>query len=141
MSRYLQLSILLRSNLWPLNGMKMCVYCYYFCLEPMVGKETCMRKNPVAVMIFWKWHSVKLLNHVCIKSPFSINYEYEAHWQQHFERYPAVLYFTDMGQYAHAKSLMKILVNITEWRPMKVPEKISVAQNPSAHFEERCTSK
>ena len=62
--------------------------------------------------------------------------KYEAHCQQHFKRYPAVLYFTNRIN-MHAKSFVKTSVNITETRIDEGAWKKIVTQ--SVHLEEHCT--
>ena len=81
--------LLSRSDLWIVwrcHGI-LRVYWYYFCLEPTVRKDACMRTTSINAIFFskvafWKF----LLNN------------YEAHWKQHFERSPTVEYFLDMDQ-------------------------------------------
>ena len=83
-----------------MNSMKMPwylhVYCYYFCLEPTVRKDAWMRTTSVTVMAFFSSGILKVTwSQLCSK--FLPN-NYEAHWKQHFERYPTVEYFPDMDQ-------------------------------------------
>ena len=90
-----------RSDLWMVwrcHGIPR-VYCYYFYLEPTVRKDTWMRTASVTVMVtFFESGILKVTwSQLCSKSLLN---KYEAHWQQHFERYPTVLYFTDMDQHA-----------------------------------------
>ena len=91
--------VLSRSDLWMVwrwHGIPR-AFCYYLCLEPTVRKDTWMRTTSVTVMvIFFESGILKVTwSQICSKSLLS---NYEAHWQQHFERYPTVLYFTDMDQ-------------------------------------------
>ena len=51
---------------------------------------------------------------------------YEAHWKQHFERYPAVEYFPDMDQLTRSINI-KTSVSIKQ-KSMTVLQKRSVAQ-------------
>ena len=83
---------------WYEDHMVFC-YCSYFCLEPAVRKDTWMRTTSVTVMvIFFESGILKVAwSQLCSKSLLN---NYETHWQQHFERYPSVLYFTDMDQHA-----------------------------------------
>ena len=75
------------------------VYCYYFYLEPTIRKDTWMRTDSVTIMVmFFESGILKVIwSQLCSKSLLK---NYEAHWQQYFERYPIVLYFTDMDQHA-----------------------------------------
>ena len=90
--------VLSRSDLWMVwrcHGIPR-VYCYYFYLEPTVRKKTWMRTASVTVMVhFFESGILKVTwSQLCSKSPLN---KYDAHWQHHFERFPKVLYFTDMG--------------------------------------------
>ena len=75
------------------------VYCFYFYLEPTVRKDNLMRTAFVTVMVIvFKSGTLKVTwSHLGWKSLLS---KYEAHWQQHFERYPTDFYFTDRDQHA-----------------------------------------
>ena len=90
--------VLSRSELWiawRCRGIPR-VCCYYFCLEPTVRKDAWMRRTSVSVWHFFrKWHFETYWSQLCSK--FLPN-KYEAHWKQHFERYPRVEYFPDMDQ-------------------------------------------
>ena len=71
-------------------------HCYYFCLEPTARKDAWMRTTSVTVMAFFSSGILKVTwSQLCSK--FLPN-NYEAHWKQHFERYPTVEYFPDMDQ-------------------------------------------
>ena len=90
-----------RSDLWMVwrcHGIPR-VYCYYFYLEPTVRKKTWMRTASVTVMVhFFESGILKVTwSQLCSKSLLN---KYEAHWQQHFERYHTVLYFTDIDEHA-----------------------------------------
>ena len=61
--------------------------------------------------------------------------KYEAHCQQHIERYPTVLYFTNMD-HMRAKYFVKTSVNVTETRIDEGTWKKIVTQ--SVHLEEHC---
>ena len=92
--------VLSRSDLWMVwrcHGIPR-VYCYYFYLEPTVRKDTWMRTASVTVMVtFFESGILKVTwSQLCSKSLLN---KYEAHWQQHFERYPTVLCFTDMAKH------------------------------------------
>ena len=71
-----------------------------FYLESTVRKDNWMRTAFVTVMvIFFESGILKVTwSQLCSKSILN---KYEAHWQQHFERYHTVLYFTDMDQHAY----------------------------------------
>ena len=90
--------VLSRSDLWIVwrcHGIPR-VCCYYFCLEPTVRKDAWMRTTSVTVMAFFSSGILKVTwSQLCSK--FLPN-NYEAHWKQHFERYPTVEYFPDMDQ-------------------------------------------
>ena len=93
--------VLSRSDLWMVwrcHGIPR-VYCYYFYLEPTVRKDTWMRTASVTVMVtFFESGILKVTwSQLCSKSLLN---KYETLWQQHFERYPTVLHFTDMDQHA-----------------------------------------
>ena len=95
------LFVLSRSELWMVRRWRGIphIYRYYFCLERTVRKETWMRMTFVTVMvIFFESGILKVTwSQLCLK--FLLN-NYEEHWQKHFERYPTILYFTDMDQHA-----------------------------------------
>ena len=65
------------------------VHRYYFCLEPTVRKDTCIRMNSITVMVILFKSSIlkvtwsQLCSKVLLKN-------YRPHWKQHFERYPTV---------------------------------------------------
>ena len=68
-------------------------------LERTVRKNTWLRTASVTVMImFFESGILKVTwSQLCSKSLLN---KYEAHLQQHFERYPTVPYFTDVDQHA-----------------------------------------
>ena len=70
------------------------------------------------------------------KSPLS---SHKAHWQQHFERYPTILYFMDMDQ--HAYYIFHQDCGKRDWKEnrWKCLEKGKFHKNPSVHLEEHCT--
>ena len=93
--------VLSRSDLWMVwrrHGIPR-VFCYYFCLEPTVRKDTWMRTTSVTVMVVFFESGILKVTWSQLYSKSLLN-NYEAHWQQHFERYPTGLYFTDMDQHA-----------------------------------------
>ena len=106
--------VLSRSNIWMVwrwNGI-LRVHCYYFCLEPKVRKEN-LNKNDFrhGYDMFFESRILKVsLSQISSKSLLNI---YDVRWKQHFERYPTVLYFTDM-EHVHVKSFIKTLLNITK---------------------------
>ena len=103
-------------EIWTLYGMEMSgiphVYCYYFCLEPTVRKDNLMRTISVTVMVVsFESGILKVTwSQLCSKSLLN---NYEAHWQQHFERYPTVLCFTDMAKH---QDVGKGYWNENRWR-------------------------
>ena len=60
-------------------------FCFYFCLEPTVRKDTSMRTTFVTVMV----RDILEVTWSRICSKFLIN-SCEEHWQQPFERHPTV---------------------------------------------------
>ena len=90
-----------RSDLWMLwkcHGIPR-VYCYYFYLEPTVRKDTWMRTASVTVMVTFFESGILKITWSQPCSEYLLK-KYEAHWQQHFEGYSIVLYFTDIDQHA-----------------------------------------
>ena len=76
------------------------VYCYYFCLEPTVKKDTWMRTTSVPVMAIFFESGILKVTWSQLSSPSLLN-KHEVHWQQRFERYPTFFYFTDKDQYPY----------------------------------------
>ena len=88
--------VLSRSDLWMVwrcHGIPR-VYCYYFYLEPTVRKDTWMRTASVTVMVTFFESGILKITWSQLSSKSHLK-KYKAHWQQHFERYSIVLYFTD----------------------------------------------
>ena len=93
--------VLSRSDLWMVwrcHGIPR-VYCYYFYLEPTVRKDTWMRTASVTVMVTFFESGILKITWSQLCSEYLLK-KYEAHWQQHFEGYSIVLYFTDIDQHA-----------------------------------------
>ena len=93
--------VLSRSDLWMVwrcHGITR-VYCYYFYLEPTVRKDTWMRTASVTVMVTFFESGILKITWSQLCSEYLLK-KYEAHWQQHFEGYSIVLYFTDIDQHA-----------------------------------------
>ena len=87
--------VLSRSDLWMAwrcHGIPR-VYCYYFYLEPTVRKDNWMRTASVTVMLIFFKSGILKVTWSQLRSKSILN-KYETHWQQHFERYHTVLYFT-----------------------------------------------
>ena len=66
--------LLSRSDLWIVwrcHGI-LRVYWYYFCLEPTVRKDACMRTTSINAIFFSKVALCKLLDHSYVESFFSI---------------------------------------------------------------------
>ena len=99
--------------------------CYFFYLEPMVRKDAWMRMTSVTVMAFFFKSGILKVTSSQLFSKFLYN-RYEAHWKQHFERYPAVEYFPDMDQLTRSINI-KTSVSIKQ-KSMTVLQKRSVAQ-------------
>ena len=102
--------------------------CYYFYLEPMVRKDAWMRMTSVTVMAFFFKSGILKVTSSQLFSKFLYN-RYEAHWKQHFERYPAVEYFPNIWINLRATSFIKTSV-IMKQKSMTMPWKRSVAQKP-----------
>ena len=90
-----------RSGLWMVrrwHGISR-IHCYYFCLEPTVRKGTWMRATFITIVVYFSESGILKVtwSQLCSKSLLN---KYEIHWQQHFERYPTVLYLTDIDQHA-----------------------------------------
>ena len=88
--------VLSRSDLWMVwrcHGIPR-VYCYYFYLEPTVRKDTWMRTASVTVMVTFFESGILKITWSQLSSKSHLK-KYKAHWQQYFERYSIVLYFTD----------------------------------------------
>ena len=83
---------------WRFHGIPR-VYCCYFCLEPTVRKDTWMSTTSVTVMVVFFEKSILKITWSQLCSKYLLS-KYEAHWQQHFERYPTVLCCTDIDQHA-----------------------------------------
>ena len=62
---------------------------------------------------------------------------YEAHWHQHFERYPTIEYRTWIN--VRDKSFIKNLVNIMKRKSIKTPVKISIPKKFEFEFRRNCT--
>ena len=84
--------------MWLLNGVKTTWYSACSLLLSLFrtnGKKEHLDENNFRHCygnFFRKWNSESYLI-TCSKSLLN---KYEAHWQQHFQRYATVLYFTDM---------------------------------------------
>ena len=90
------------------------------------GKKGCLDENDFRHChgIFFKSGILKV-TWSQLFSKFLYN-RYEAHWKQHFERYPAVEYFPDMDQLTRSINI-KTSVSIKQ-KSMTVLQKRSVAQ-------------
>ena len=90
------------------------------------GKKRCLDENDFRHChgIFFKSGILKV-TWSQLFSKFLYN-RYEAHWKQHFERYPAVEYFPDMDQLTRSINI-KTSVSIKQ-KSMTVLQKRSVAQ-------------
>ena len=113
-------------------------YCYYFGLEPTVRKDTWMRMTSVTAMIIFFEYGFLKVTWSQLSSNSLLN-NYEAHWQQHFERYPTVLYFTDMDQHAckiFHQDFGKHHWNENRWKCL---EKDQLRKNPRVLLEVHCT--
>ena len=90
-------------KIWPLNGMKMSWYSACLLLLFLFranGKKGNLNEHSFRHCygsFFRKRHSESYVITAMFKVPSQQN---EAHWQQHFERYPTVLCFTDIDQHA-----------------------------------------
>ena len=102
------------------------VYCYYFCLELTVRKDTWVRTTCVTVMVIFVESGILKVTWSQLCSKYLLN-NYEPHWQQHFEVYPTVLYLRTRIN-MRAKSFNKTSVNVTEAKINEGARKRSVAQ-------------
>ena len=101
---------------WYENVMVFCVLIFIFLFRTN-GKKVYLDENDSGILkVTWSQIWLK----------FVLN-NYRAFWQQHFGRYSAIEYFTDMDQYS-AKSYFKTLVNIMKQISMKVSGKKLVAK-------------
>ena len=71
---------------WYEDAMISRVIIFIFCLEPALGKDTWVRATFATVMV-----------NLCHSESYFLN-NWEANWEQHFERYPRVEDFTFMDQ-------------------------------------------
>ena len=128
--------VLSRSDLWMLQRCHVIprVDCY-FCFEPVLRKDTWIRTaSVIATVIFFESGILNVTwSQLCSKSLLS---SYEAHWQQHFEWYTALVYFTGMINMC-AKYFIKTSVNVTEMRIDEGAWKKIVTQ--SVHLKEHCS--
>ena len=104
-------------------------------------KRHWMRTTSVTVTVFFLESSILKVTWSQICSKFLLS-NYEAHWKQHFERYPTVGKFTDMDQHIKSfktwvKSFIKTSVNMTKQKSMKVPGKRSLAQKSKGALRRR----
>ena len=118
-----------RSNLWMVvwrwHGIP-CVYCYYFCLELTVRKDTWVRTTCITVTVIFFESGILKVTWSQLCSKYLLN-NYEPRWQQYFEIYPTVLYLRTWIN-MRAKSFNKTLVNVTETKIDEGARKRSVAQ-------------
>ena len=96
-----------------------------------------MRATSATVMIiFWKCHSERHLITTMLKFLLNIC---EAHWQQHFERDPTVVDFTDMDE----ETCWFFHKDFTKHHETKINEVvlkiITCRENATPHFKEYCT--
>ena len=74
---------------WRCHGI-LCVHCYYFCIEPTVRMDENDWDEDDLRHCYGNWS--QLCSKFLLKN-------YEAHWKQHYERYPTAEYFTEMDQH------------------------------------------
>ena len=104
-----------------------CVHFYFFCLRPMVRKDSCMRATSVTVMvIFQNWHFESYLIATMFKVPFQ---QFTKYIDNSILKNFAVDNFTDMHQY------LPILSSRLKWKSMKVPWKILVVRNSESALQ------
>ena len=105
-------------SIWSLNVIKMPCYSacslLLFLFRTSVRKDTWMRTASVIVTVIFFENVILNINwsQLCSKS---LLHSYEAHWQQHFEWYTTLVYFTIMIN-MRAKSFIKTSLNVTEMR-------------------------
>ena len=106
--------VLSRSDLWMVwrwHGIPR-VYCYCFCLEPTVRKETWMRTPSITIMIFLsKVAFWKLLDHIYLQSPFST---ITRHIDNRILKDTLQFYVSRTWINMRAKFLIKTVVDVTE---------------------------